>query len=70
MQQLRQKGIERELYHEAAKLDKQFKYAEKKNIPFVVTISADDDTCKVKNIRNGEQQTIPTRDLENFSFEF
>ena len=33
MQLLRESGIRCELYHEQAKFDKQFKYAEKKNIP-------------------------------------
>ena len=69
MQVLRQKGISGELFPDATKVDKQFKYAENKNIPFVVTINSDDGNCKIKNIRSGEQQTIPTRDLENFSFE-
>ena len=35
MQRLRREGIRSELYHEQAKFDRQFKYAEKKNIPFV-----------------------------------
>ena len=34
MQQLRNKNIRCELYHENVKFDKQFKYAEKKNIPY------------------------------------
>ena len=38
MQQLRNKGVRCELYHENSKFDKQFKYAEKKNIPYVVII--------------------------------
>ena len=38
MQQLRQKGIPFEIYHEQRKFDKQFKYAEKKNIPFAIII--------------------------------
>ena len=38
MQQLRNNNIACELFHEQAKFDKQFKYAEKKKIPFVVII--------------------------------
>ncbi|HEV8505303.1 MAG TPA: histidine--tRNA ligase, partial [Chitinophagaceae bacterium] len=35
-QQLRVKNIRCEVYHESAKFEKQFKYAEKKKIPFVI----------------------------------
>src|SRR5450432_1927689 len=61
MQQLRANGTSCELYHEAAKFDKQFKYAEKKNIPFVVIIGSDElarGVCKVKDIRKGVQEEI------------
>ena len=40
LQGLREKNIAAELYHEAAKFDKQFKYAERKNIPFIVSQKA------------------------------
>ncbi len=58
LQQLRQKGIAAEIYHEPAKPDKQFKYAEKKNIPFVIR-EIMGDVCSIKNIKTGEQQTVP-----------
>jgi histidyl-tRNA synthetase len=61
MQQLRNKNITCELYHEHSKFDKQFKYAEKKNIPFAVMIGSkelENKTCAVKNLQNGEQETI------------
>jgi histidyl-tRNA synthetase len=67
MQQLRHKGVSCELYHEPAKMDKQFKYAEKKNILYVITI-AENDNCKIKNIRTGEQQLISMNDLLQFAF--
>jgi histidyl-tRNA synthetase len=60
-QQLRGAGIRCELYHEQAKFDKQFKYAEKKNIPFVVIIGSDElarGVCKVKDIRKGAQVEV------------
>jgi histidyl-tRNA synthetase len=66
VQQLRAKGTRTELYHEKSKLDKQFKYAEKKNIPFVVIIGEEEmnnASCKVKDIRTGEQQTVTTDQL-------
>jgi histidyl-tRNA synthetase len=71
MQQLRNKNIRCELYHESVKFDKQFKYAEKKNISYVVIIGskeAEEKTCVIKDLRNGEQQTIPVDKLLNFSF--
>ena len=72
MQQLRSKGIRCELYHEPLKIDKQYKYAEKKNIPFVITIGSkemQENNCIVKNIRTGVQQTITIEQLISFSFD-
>jgi histidyl-tRNA synthetase len=66
MQELRSCGIASELFHENTKLDKQFKYAEKKNIPFVIIIGAKElaeGTCNIKNIQSGEQKTILQTDL-------
>ena len=40
MQQLRDKGVATELYHEQAKFDRQFKYAEKKGIRYAVIIGS------------------------------
>lgn len=65
-QQLRGKGIRSELYHEQAKFDKQFKYAEKKNIPFVVIIGSEESAlgiCKIKDIRKGVQSEISFEEL-------
>jgi len=70
-QQLRHKNIRCELYHEQAKFDKQFKYAEKKNIPYVIIMGSkelEEKTCIIKDIRKGEQQTIPVSQLVEFSF--
>ena len=72
MQQLRSKGIRCELYHEPLKIDKQYKYAEKKNIPFVITIGSkemQEKNCIVKNIGTGVQQTIALEQLISFSFD-
>jgi histidyl-tRNA synthetase len=70
-QQLRAKNIRCEIYHEAAKFDKQFKYAEKKKIPFVIIIGEDEiknNTCKIKNIVTGEQKEVPISELSEFPF--
>ncbi len=71
MQQLRQKGIRCELYHEAVKFDKQFRYAEKKNIPYVIIIGEKElkeDSCNIKQLATGEQQTISMADLLTYKF--
>lgn len=65
LQHLRNDGISGELYHEPAKMDKQYKYAEKKNIPFVATVNLSDNTVRIKDIRKGEQQTATYLELSN-----
>ena len=71
MQQLRNNGISSELFHEPLKFDKQFKYAEKKNIPYVVIIGSkelEEKTCTIKNLLQGVQQTIPQQEIINYKF--
>ena len=71
MQQLRDKGVAAELFHEQAKFDKQFKYADKKSIPYAIMIGTkelEDGNCNVKNLQTGEQQTIPQSELGKFNF--
>lgn len=61
MQQLRSKGIAAEIFHEGAKMDKQFKYAEKKGIPYVAIIGSkelEEGTCNLKDLRSGQQQSL------------
>lgn len=61
LQELRNRGISAEIFHEQAKFDKQFKYAEKKNIGYVVIIGENElstGTCVVKNLTTGTQETI------------
>jgi histidyl-tRNA synthetase len=71
MQQLRNKNVRCELYHETVKFDKQFKYAEKKNIPFVIIIGSkelEENNCTIKNLLQGSQQTISHQELINYNF--
>ena len=71
MQQLRNKGISCELFHEQAKFDKQFKYAEKKQIAYVVILGSEElaaGTCTVKNQKDGQQQTLSQSQLTAFPF--
>ena len=69
MQQLRSSGIACELYHEATKINKQFTYAEKKNIPFVVIIGSkeiEEKNCAVKNLATGNQETLALENLAGY----
>jgi len=71
MQQLRNKGIACELFHEHTKFDKQFKYADKKQIPYVVILGSEElaaGTCVVKDLRKSEQVTVSQSALQNFIF--
>ena len=61
LQQLRNKGIASEIFHDTVKMDKQFKYAEKKNIPFIVIIGTKEiehKSATIKNLKSGEQQSV------------
>ena len=71
MMLLRDKKIACEMYPEKSKFDKQFKYAEKKEIPNIVIIGTDEvsnQTCSVKNLATGQQTNVAFKDLPNFSF--
>lgn len=66
MQQLRTRGTACELFPEAAKFDRQFKYAERRNIPTVAFIGSEEiatDTVRFKNLKTGEQRTLPRPDF-------
>ncbi len=68
MQQLRSKNIRCEIYPEQVKFDKQFKYADRKNIPYAVIIGIkelEDGTCTLKDLKKGEQQTVQQQELIN-----
>jgi histidyl-tRNA synthetase len=69
MQKLRSSGIACELYHEASKIDKQFRYAEKKNIPFAVIIGSkemEQKNCQVKNLSTGVQEVVAFEKLAEY----
>ncbi|MFN9783639.1 MAG: histidine--tRNA ligase [Sphingobacteriales bacterium] len=68
MQALREKGIACELFHEKAKFDKQFKYAEKKNIPYVAILGEEElntGTVMLKNLAAGTQEKLNQSELYN-----
>ena len=66
---LRQQGLRVDLYPEADKLGKQFKYASSRNAPFVA-ILGDDERAKgevaVKDLRSGEQTSMPRDQVAGF----
>lgn len=67
VQQLRDNGITAELFpDQTAKLDKQFKYADKKGLEWLIVLGPDEDannTVTLKNLKNGHQETIPQNSL-------
>jgi histidyl-tRNA synthetase len=69
MQELRSNGVPCELYHEQAKFDKQFKYAEKKNIPYAIIIGSKElaeEICVVKNLAARTEQPFTFPSLHTF----
>lgn len=69
MQILRNQNISCDLYHEVAKFDKQFKYADKKGIPFALIIGASElqnNECVIKNLATGNQQKLAIHEVANY----
>jgi histidyl-tRNA synthetase len=61
MQQLRAKNVSCEMYHEFAKISKQFSYAEKKKIQYAVIIGSkeiEQKYCLVKDLSTGLQEVV------------
>ncbi len=64
--QLREAGTNSEMYFQPVKLDKQFKYAESKNIQYAVIMGADEKAkgvAQVKNLQTREQKEVSLADL-------
>jgi histidyl-tRNA synthetase len=59
---IRNQNIKAELYPDAAKIDKQFKHAERRGIPYVVK-EISNDLFTLKNLKNGEQKQTNWNDL-------
>ncbi len=59
--QWRAEGLRVEVYPDAAKLDRQLKYADSKNIPFVAILGPDEAAANqvtLKDLRNRQQQLV------------
>lgn len=65
--ELRDSGINTELYlNPEAKLDKQLKYADRKDIPYVIIIGPEEVKKKavtLKDLKKKSQKTVPQKDL-------
>jgi histidyl-tRNA synthetase len=62
IKKMREQGIKTEMYPDAAKIDKQFKHAERKGIPYVVK-EINGQQLTVKNIATGEQKQVTLEEL-------
>lgn len=63
---LRKKGVVAELYPDAAKMNKQMKYANKREIPFVVLAGeseVQEGKFTLKNMKTGEQEKVRLEEL-------
>ncbi len=66
LQQCRAAGIAAEIYPDLSKIDKQFKYANAKGIPYVAVVGDNEmNTAQVnlKNMQSGEQKLLNAEDL-------
>jgi histidyl-tRNA synthetase len=66
LQELRLKGVSAEIYPDAAKMKKQFDYANKKKIRFVVIVGESEmqkGEVSIKDMETGVQKTIPIGQL-------
>mgnify|MGYP001570014348 CR=1 FL=1 len=59
-------NIAAEIYFEPDKLAKQFKFADKKQIPFVLIQGPEEREITIKRLQNGKQKTIPTNQLVSY----
>ena len=66
--ELRTRGLRVDLYPEADKLAKQFKYASSRSIPFVAIVG-DDERARgevaIKDMKSGEQRSVKRADVAN-----
>ncbi len=66
VQQLRKAGISAEVYPDLVKMKKQFEYADRKQIPFVVVIGSNEmasGKLAFKQMQSGEQQSLTVTEI-------
>lgn len=67
--QLREKNIPSEIYPSLAKFDKQMKYANKRNIPYVAIIGEEEvreNVISIKNMETGNQEKLTVEKLVEY----
>ena len=67
--ELRGAGLRVDIYPEADKLGKQFKYASSRSVPFVAIVGDDEranGTVSIKDLRTGDQQAIARGDAAQY----
>jgi histidyl-tRNA synthetase len=67
--ELRRGGVRVDVYPDADKLGKQFKYASSRAVPFVAIVGDDEranGTVSVKDLRSGSQETMPRAEAAAF----
>lgn len=70
---LRKRNFSGEVFHEQTKIDKQMKYADRKNFNFAAIIGPEEfsqNMVTMKNLKTGEQQKILQSELFNFLSKF
>lgn len=66
---LRKKGVLSDLYPSDAKIQKQFKYANNRKVPYVILLGIEelkDDSFTVKHMESGNQTTYSLSDIDSF----
>jgi len=66
LKSLRSKGMNAEIYPEAAKMKKQMSYADNKNIPFVAIVGETEMSAgkvMLKNMKTGEQELVTLEEI-------
>jgi len=69
LKKLREQGVSSEIYPSAAKIKKQFKYADDRRVAFVIIVGESemkDKTATIKNMQTGEQTAVSVDDLVAF----
>ncbi|UYW01444.1 histidine--tRNA ligase [Flavobacterium agricola] len=64
---LRRAGLKVEMYPEAAKMDKQYKHAERRNIPITITAGKNEiekNIFTVKNLQTGDKTEVTLQELQ------
>ncbi len=67
--EFRNAGLRVDLYPEADKIGKQFKYASARHAPFVAILGDDERARRevaIKNLRSGEQTSVPRAEAASY----